>query len=202
MSLLDKINFFNSVDRKGRREDGDIASEYPAFYFPTHLRELRDEVAKAEQQIELNLVPPSELPYAKNDLKRSKKRLEEIENSMPKIKGKEKDEMAALYKSLEGQISDSMYSRTQMKKGLADVHEEARRMSEPIIKIGIEGKFFENMGIKPVDGKITRNQASRAYKIMGRVLEANTNIEALRKDYNTGTTQFEKSLRELIGEES
>ena len=125
-----------------------------------------------------------------------------IKASVPKLNGKEKDELGRLYEDMQQKISDSMYSRTDMKKGLVDVHEEARRMSEPIIPVDVKHrKFMVNHGIIPKKGKITRNEASRAYKMSGRVLDANTNTEALRRDYKTGVTKFEKTLRELLQED-
>ena len=202
MGALDGINFFSSVDRVGKREDGRIASEYPAFYFPSQRREMEEEVEKLRRTIEQNIIPASEVPYQKAELKRAEKRLDEIKNAMPKLTGKEKDELGNLYEDLQRGISDSMYSYTDMKKGLVDVHEEARRMTEPIINVDKKhATFLRNHGITPKGGKISRNQASKMYKIAGRVLDANTNTEALRRDYKTGVTKFEKTLRELLQED-
>lgn len=201
MGALDGIQFFGAVDRVGKREDGRIASEYPAFYFPSHRREMEEEVDKLRRSIELNLIPASEVPYSKAQLKRSEKRLDEIKNSVPKFTPAQKDELGNLYMDLQKQVSDSMFSRTDMKKGLVDVHEEARRMTEPIINVDKKhATFFRNHGITPVKGKITRNQAAKIYKIAGRVLDANTNVERLRRDNKTGVTKFEKSLEELFQE--
>jgi len=199
MSVLDKIQFFGDVDRRHKRADERIASEYPAFYFPTKLEELKENIDKTKRQISMGLIPASELPYAKAELEKSEKRLKEIKSSLPKLSGKEKDALAKVYGELGEQIADAMFTRTAMKKGLADAHEEARRMSEPIIKVGDAGKMFENMGITPVDGKVSRNQASRAWKIIGKVLGESSNTESLRRDMKTGVYMAEKSLEEIIG---
>lgn len=196
--ILDDINFFGSVDRKGKRDDGAVTSEYPAFYFHTQFDELKEETEKQERQLALGLVPPSEAPYIKAEIARNKERLLDIQKANPKLEGRQKDAVYNMYKELAEQISDSMYTRTEMKKGLSDAHEEARRMSQPIISIKGNEKFFHNMGITATGGKITRNQASRAYKIMGKALGENTNTERLRKDRKTGTHQIERTLQEML----
>ena len=196
--ILDGINFFGSVDRKGKTKDGAITSEYPAFYFHTQYEELKEETEKQERQIELGLVPASELPYAKAEVERNIKRLEDIVKANPNLTGPQKDAIHDVYKDLAAQISDSMYTRTDMKKGLVDAHEEARRMSQPIISIKGKEKFFHNMGIKATGGKISRNQASKAYKIIGKVLGENTNTEHLRRDRKTGTFSIGQTLQEML----
>ena len=196
--LLDGIQFFGSVDRKGKTKDGAITSEYPAFYFHTQYEELKEETEKQERQIELGLVPASELPYAKAEVERNIKRLEDIVKANPNLTGPQKDAIHGVYKDLAEQISDSMYTRTDMKKGLVDAHEEARRMSQPIISIKGKEKFFHNMGIKATSGKISRNQASKAYKIIGKVLGENTNTEHLRRDRKTGTFSIGQTLQEML----
>ena len=196
--VLDDINFFGSVDRKGKREDGAVTSEYPAFYFHTQYDELKEETEKQERQLEMGLIPPSEAPYIKAEIQRNKDRLVDIQKANPQLTGPQKDAVYNMYKDLASQISDSMYTRTDMQKGLVDAHEEARRMSQPIISIKGNEKFFHNMGIKADKGMISRNQASRAYKIMGKALGENTNVEQLRKDRKTGTHQIERTLHEML----
>jgi len=54
------------------------------------------------------------------------------------------------------------------------------------------------MGITAQGGKISRNQASRAYKIIGKVLGENTNVEKLRRDRKTGTYSIARTLQEML----
>ena len=194
---LNDIQFFSSIDRKGKRADGAITSEYPAFYFYTHYEELQESTDKQQRQVDLGLVPASELPRIKAELKRNNDRLAEIQEANPKL-GPEKDAVHKLYKELEESISDSMYTRSDMQKGLVDAHEEARRMVDPIIPIKGNEKFFHNMGITARNGKVSRNEASRAYKIMGKALGENTNTERLRRDRNTGTFSIGRTLQEML----
>jgi hypothetical protein len=195
---LNDVQFFGSIDRKGKRADGAITSEYPAFYFYTHYEELQESTEKQQRQVDLGLVPASELPRIKAELKRNNDRLDEIKKANPKLTGPEKDAVHKLYKELEESISDSMYTRSDMKKGLVDAHEEARRMVDPLISIKGNEKFFHNMGITARNGKVSRNEASRAYKIMGKALGENTNTERLRRDRNTGTFSIGRTLQEML----
>jgi len=57
-----------------------------------------------------------------------------------------------------------MFSKSQMDKGLADPHEEARRISEPVIKVVSKevAELCEAAGIKMKDGnRITRGKQRR-----------------------------------------
>jgi len=195
---LDDIQFFGAVDRKGKRADGAITSEYPAFYFHTQYDELKENTEKQERQVELGLVPASELPYIKADIQRNKDRMVDIQKANPRLTGPQKDAAYAMWKELGDLIADSMYTRTDMKKGLVDAHEEARRMGQPIISVKGNEKFFHNMGITATKGKISRNQASRAYKIIGKALGERTNVEHLRRDRNTGTFSIGRTLQEML----
>ncbi len=59
-------------------------------------------------------------------------------------------------------------------------------------------EMLMEMGIKPVNGKISRNQASTAWKICGRLLGEQTNTEALRRDSYGGTYHSGRKLEELL----
>lgn len=196
--VLDDIQFFGNVDRKGKTKEGAITSEYPAFYFHNHYEDLKETTERQERQIEIGLVPPSELPYVKAEVERNKQRMIDIKKANPRLSGPQKDAIHKTYKELGESIADSMYTRTDMHKGLVDAHEEARRMSKPIISVKGKEKFLHNMGITAENGKISRNQASRAYKIIGKVLGENTNVEKLRRDRKTGTYSIARTLQEML----
>ena len=106
-----------------------------------------------------------------------------IINSKPKLNGKDIDTLNGIYENLTGQISDSMFTYTEMQKGLVSAQEEAKRMTQPCISIDDNcASILPQFGIKHTKGKITRNQASRVSKIIGRLLDKHTNIEYFRKD--------------------
>jgi len=181
------IQFFGKVDK--RKQDGKIASEYPAWYMRSQIEELEESINRKERELQRGTIPPSEVMYAKAELEKEQKRLGEIRESEPKLTDAERDSISKVYKELGKEIQDTLFTKTDMMKGLADAHEEARLMVGDVISV--KDKAFAEMceacGI-PLEreGKarraISRNEASRVYKIIGRYLGENTNIERLRRD--------------------
>jgi len=196
---VDKIEFFGAADRKGKTINGEITSEYPAWYLDNHVEELQRDIDRIEGGLKAHTIPDNSRPQHEAELKSLKERQLSIINSKPRLSGKDKDTLSDLYKDLVNQVSDSMFTRSEMMKGLASAHEEARRMVGSIINVGDNGQIFMNMGITPIDGKVSRNQASRAIKIIGRLLGEPTNIEYFRKDRSNGTYQNERSWAEIEG---
>jgi len=197
---LEKIEFFGAADRKGKVMTGMVTSEYPAWYFTQHIEELQEEIDSIERKLKNGGLPSEAIPDHKAELFKLQGRLMDIQNSRPKLNGKDADTFKKIYDDLSGQIGDSMFTETEMKKGLVNVHEEARRMVEPIIKADPEyAPVFEKLGISPIRGKISRNQAAKVVKICGRLIDDSrpTNIEYFRKDRNYGTYRSERSLAEL-----
>lgn len=195
---LESVEFFGSVDRKDGKPGEKIVSEYPAFYFTTQIDDLVERIASNERALKSGAINPVAIPELKAEIKRDEQRLSEINKSHVKLTGKDKDEAATLYEHLGSQIKDSLFSRSEMKKGLANPHDELKRMTNPIIPVGKFGKVFKQMGIDPVKSKVSRNQASRVYKILGKVLGENTNTEYLRKDYKHGTYHSEVPLEQML----
>ncbi len=180
---MEGITFFGEVDINKK---GQIASEYPAWYFDNHIEEMKETIATRERALERNAVPPPEIPLFKEKLKAEKERLEKIVSSKPKLTAKQKDELAKEYKHLKKEIRDSMFTRSEMKLGIASPHEEARRMVEA--SIPINPVLAEKMGVPVRGGKISRKGAEKIAKIISRQLGENTNIEAWRRDKATVRT--------------
>jgi len=85
-----------------------------------------------------------------------------------------------------------------MKKGLVSAQEEARRIMKPCIDLSNECKeLLPKMNITPRQGKLSRNEAAKAFKIIGKLLGKQTNIEYLRRDYSYGTYHGSRSLADL-----
>ena len=198
MALKD-IEFFGAEDRFHGRKDEGITSEYPSWYFKVALEELRESIAQKKRALESGNIPRSEIPYAEEALKRESKKMAQIISSVPKLSGPDRDGLAKVYKKLKGAIGDSMFTGYQMKKGLVDVHEEARRMADPIIDLKDEGEVMlaAKMGITPVNGKVSRNEASRMFKIIGRLIDEETNVETLRKEGFGSVRQSEVDLEDM-----
>lgn len=76
-----------------------------------------------------------------------------------------------------------MFTRSDMMFGVASAHEEARRMVEPVIALTKEQlEMAEDIEIKIVGEKTSRNGASKMFKLIGKLINEPTNIEWLRKD--------------------
>ena len=175
------IVVFGKVDRD---RDGKIRSEFPAWYWKQQIDELSESVAHKERMLERDLVPASEKPSMREKLKMERERMEEINASKPKPNPQEKDQVTNLVKELGKDISEAMFTRTDMEKGLADAHEEARRMADPIMEIKTkeEAEFARQCGIKVYEGKISRSDKEKMWKIGRRIVEESSNTELLRKD--------------------
>jgi len=191
--MSDEVTFFGSVDRN---RDGKIASAMPAWYFDQFIEELEESIARKERSIKRGEIPASEIQYAREELKRETARLQEIMDSKPKLSGQLKDKVAKAYKLLGEHIADTLPSRSDELLGFASPHEELKKMKSPCIPINHE--IAKMCGLKTVRGRITRDQAVTAYKMMGKALDDNTNVERLRKDGKFGTFRSMDEMTEMI----
>lgn len=173
----DEIVFFNEIDLK---KDGTLSSEYPCWFFDTHISEMQESIDSKERQLKLGLVHPEMIGRVQAEMERDQKRLDEIKASRPILSGGAKDFAYSEYKKIASQLSDSMPTRREDKNGFVNAHEEYKRLNTPHIKV--DPKIAEACGIKGTKGKLTAKQASRCYQIIGKALGENTNVERLRKD--------------------
>lgn len=178
-----EIKFFGEVDlnKKGMK-----ASEYPAWYFDRLIEDMEKEVSRKERALKAGQIRSDMVEKIRGEVEREKQRLYDIVNSKPKLTDFQKDKIAKEYDNLSNEIKESMFTRSEMMLGLASPHEEARRMSRPCIKINPE--IAKSLGMSTHNGMVSRNNAERAYKIIGKRLEANTNPEMLRRDKKTVRT--------------
>lgn len=193
----DEIIFFGEVDREGHRLDGRILSTYPAWYFETQKQNLIDSIEQKEQALKLGLVHRTEIEITKRNLEREKERLQLIEDSKPRI-GKYKDKLKKTYDELGEEIRGQMPTRDDMMRGFASPQKELRTMTTPTIKLDPE--IAEACNIRLEKGKATREQASKAWKIIGKVLGENTNTETLRRTSMTGVYRGDVPFHRLIEE--
>ena len=176
------MKFFGEADRT---RDGKIKSDYPAWYQEQHLEDLRESIAQQERSLEEGSVPPERRGQYKERLNQEKERLEQIETSKPKLAGVEKDTAVKFRKEMGDKISDTLYRKSHIEKGVVNAHEEARRMTEPCIEVKgeAEAEILKECGARITEGgKVTRTEAEKAWKIVGKALgEEMTNVEILRK---------------------
>ena len=176
------IVFFGEIDRS---EKGKIKSEFPAWYFENNVEDLEEEVGQKKRALERKNINWEDIEATKQEVALLEEKLKSIKGSKPKLKGADKDRVYKEYNRLKGEIRDSMFTRTEMMKGLASAHEEAKRMTEP--GISVDPELADACNIRLTKGKVSRNDASKMFKIMGKVLgDVPTNTEYLRRDRNTG----------------
>lgn len=170
------FSFFGKVDINSK---GKIGSEYPAWIMRTHMEELQESIGQKERALKAGVVDAANKPYHIEILNKEKGRLGEIMASKPTLSVNERSKVANEYTSLKGRIADSMFTRADMNLGLADAHEEARRMVTPCIDVDKTVAKACNVLVK--DGKVSRNGAVKMFKIIGSYLDAPTNAESLRR---------------------
>ena len=203
---MSDVTFFGKPDTYLDRDTGErkTSSSYPCWYFDRHIEMLKEDYDMAEKALASPSMEQASIPETKAKMERIKRRIKEIEGSRPILNDRLVSLCFNTYKKCKAAIADSLFSRSEMLKGLADPHEELRRQKDPIFSgfndRGEEGALFKLLNIQHVNGKYSRDQLVKAYKILGKLLGEDINIERLRKDENTGTFRPEKSIKDLIEE--
>jgi hypothetical protein len=177
------IQFYGEVDKDRR---GNRTSEYPAWYLENHMEDLQDSISSREGRLKRGEIPIDNVPYEKQELAKEKKLLDDIERSKPKVSIGERQKLVKFYRELSDEIQRSMFTHTDMQRGIASAHEEARRMVKPCIPINKDlAKLAHDCGIKVEKGKVSRNGAAKIFKLVGKLIDEPTNIEVLRLDEAT-----------------
>jgi len=184
---MGEIAFFGGPDRKEGKPDGKICSEYPAWYHQPLVDDLYEEIAKSERSMkymdEHDILDYTTRARLTKQIKAKKKRIEEIEASRPKLRGKDKDDLYRVYQELGDQVKEGLFTRSEMKLGSASAQEEASRMVDPRIRLRMEPEIAKSLNlVVDEDGKVSRDQASKGWKILGSLLGEPTNVENLRSD--------------------
>ena len=174
------IVFYGQIDRNTK---GNIGSQYPAWMLEGQIEQYREGIESKKRRLARGEVPQDSIPQVMQEIERESKRLDEIVGSKPKLTDKENDEIAKVYKTLSDDIKDSMFTRTDMMKGLASPNEEYKRMKTPVIKVTDKvAELCEANGIRVESGKVSRDGATKLWKITGAYLNEKTNVENLRRD--------------------
>jgi hypothetical protein len=185
------IRFFGSNDYN---KAGRIASEIPSWAMESHIDDLREGIESKRRAIARGDMPYDAIPQAKAEIEREEKQLQSILDGRPKLTAQETDKVARVYKDLSEKISESMFTRDEMMKGFANPQEEAKRMVKPVIKIDKEtAEICEANGIRVEKVKnslmVSRNGASKMYKLIGRYLGEHSNTEYLRRQGGSYSTE-------------
>jgi len=176
---LENLTFFGEVDKK----NGKISSSYPAWYFDRLIENMEEEIGRHEREIKRGVISDEQKDKMHAKVVAMRKKYESIMESKPSKKGVDIDNLAKARKELGKVIAESMFTVSQERQRLVDPHEEVRRQKTPIISV--KGDLFEicraaNCRISR-DGKVSRDDAERAWKIAGRDLGEITNVSILKK---------------------
>lgn len=178
------VKFYGKIDIN---KHGNISSALPAWSMQTKIEELTESVESAERQIERGEVPYDKMGEVKEKIRKGKEKLEMILSSKPALSEEQENKLWKIYKSLGKDIQDSLFTRSEMKLGLASPHEELKRMKEPIIRISPEiAEICKENNVK-VSSKsnthyVSRDGASLMWKVIGKYFGEASNVETLRKD--------------------
>lgn len=190
---MSEIEFFGAVDKT---RDGRIASAMPAWFFDVHLEKLEESVSRKKRQVNQGQIPHDNIFMVKNEIKREEDKIKEILASKPKLSGKMKDTVYQEYLSIGKQLSEHMPSRRDELMGFADPRDEMVKNTTPGITISKE--MAASIGVTPTNGKISRKQATKFYKIAGKVLGENTNTEKLRREGKSESYRTMENLTQQI----
>ena len=183
------IEFFGNVDKNSK---GEIASDLPAWYFDFHLSELEESVSKKKRQIERGQILPESVFNVQNEIKSKEVRIKEIQASKPKLVGGQKDKVSKAYFSLKNEIANSMPTKLENMEGYTNPREELKRMKDFHIKVDPE--IAKACNVKMERGKVTGDGADRIFKMSGRLLGENENIEKIRRE---GQSEAYRTMEDL-----
>jgi hypothetical protein len=177
------IKFFSEADMVSLKDKDICGSEYPAWYHDSMVDELRESIRVDEYNLERGNMPPDRRSTTKERINKHKERLNQIQSSLPDMADKQKDDINKVRIELGKEITRLMFSRSQMKNGLADAHMEAKRMVEPSIKLQSNMmEIAKACNVRIEDGKVSRKNAEKIWKICSKRLGEISNTEMLRKD--------------------
>ena len=171
------LTFFGEVDRHPYSKA--ITSEFPAWYFTSHIEELREDIFRKNEAIRTGMVDRADVFRIEKEIETDERKLSLIEASIPKVSDARKTDLASDYKKLTKIIAEALPSYDSAKRGLVDAHEEVRKMSNPYIKV--DTALAEACGVKIQNGAVSRDGAVKIWKIVGKFLGEPTNVESLRK---------------------
>jgi len=178
------IKWFAEVDINSKT--GKPSADYPGWYFEQRLAEQEEEIRGLENAIDMDLYKGLKKKEAVQRLSAMKKRHDQILESKPNLRGADKDRIAKVTNDLGERIKATMPNYSDMQRGATgtvDIEAEARRMVLPCIEVksAEEADLFKQRGIEIVNGKVSRNQAITAWKIMSKSIGADTcDAESLR----------------------
>lgn len=177
---------FGDIDRN---KEGRVASEFPAWSQLTQVDNLREEINQIDVGIRSGRFATDEIYKAKIDKANKESKLDAIMKSKPKPNDSERNMLYKHYRAFGSKISESLYTRSDMALGLAPAHEEAKRMKLPCIELTPdECAMAKSCDVTPDKKRmVSRDQATKVFKLLGKILDEPANVEHLRLDRRVET---------------
>ena len=170
------IQFFGEFEKHPK---GGYRSEYPAWMHGKLLSDMKDELKGKQKALDMRL-PNANEAELREQIREMKTRIDDIESSRPKLTGKNKDDLMKVSDELEGHIKGTLFTRDEMRLGLADAHRELDRSMKPTIPLRKD--IADAAGVKLEKGKASREGAIKAWRLIRRAVDPDlhTNPEYLR----------------------
>ena len=200
--------FFGAIDREGKKADGRITSEYPAWFNKRRIERQREEVEDDKRRLEWypQMRDTATMIMEKNRIKIKEEHLTQLEY-MPDI-SKIKNELGHLREKCAKLIREEMYDcRSDMFKGLANVHGVYSKLNDyrwgdgsGINIRGVEGAIIQKMNIKHMGGKFKGKDIVKIFRMTSVLLNEDPSDEKLRKDYAYGTYKEDVPYERMVKE--
>lgn len=177
-----KHDAFTVFTKYDMNPNGTIASTYPMWFFDRVREELENDIVVMENQIKRSYVPEERVPEYRENIKRLKHKLQEMDDAIPKFNSKIMNFINDVIPTLTEKLVNSLPTRTEMEKGLIYPEEEARRMTTPCILLNEkEIRWAKACNVSPHKGMVSRTQLEVMWKIGRKILGEDTNIERIRR---------------------
>lgn len=172
------IQFFGEFEKHPK---GGYRSEYPAWMHGNLLSDMKDELKAKQKALDMRL-PNANEAELREQIREMKTRIDDVESSKPKLTAKMRDELKGISEELGSHISESMFTRDEMKLGLADAHRELERSMKKCIPIRPD--LAAASGVKLEKGKGSREDAIKVWRLSRKAIDSDlhTNVEYLRRE--------------------
>ena len=172
------VEFFGDVDRNKNNE---ITSELPAWFHREHLSILEEDADQLERQIERGDIPKLHISMTAQEIKTKREKIADIKAAIPKFTGANKNKISEAYFKLKNQIADSLPTHMENRKGYTQPREELDRMKS--FHIPVDKDLAKACNVKTnIAGKVSGDGANKMFKMFGRILGENENVERIRKE--------------------
>lgn len=192
-----KYEFFGLVDRRDRRQEETLTGHFPAWYFDQNIEELKESISEKENAIKQGLIIPEQEQIVTHELNKEKKRLVDIEASMPKLNGGQQSRMNKVAQEMLEQIRDSSPYRDDYMYGTSfSPHKELNRWETQYVRTDPE--IAMACGIRPSrEGKVTGQQAQTIVKILRKALGEDTHSDIFVRSQKTGVYRSHVSMEDM-----